>query len=64
MKRIVEENISHCIGFACSGLNPIRFYVIDEPINQTGICKEFPTREAAQVYIESLDGTELIELNA
>jgi hypothetical protein len=31
---------------------PSRFYVIAAPINETGICFEFESREAAQAWID------------
>jgi hypothetical protein len=30
----------------------LRYFVIETPINETGICFEFKTKEAAQAYID------------
>lgn len=44
MLRIVEEDLSTCVEAKS------RFYVIDTPINETGVCAQFETREEAEAY--------------
>ena len=51
MLRIVEENLTGALGWAAAGLPAARYYVIDDPICDTGICKEFKTEAEAQEYI-------------
>jgi hypothetical protein len=50
MLRIVEEDLSGCIDRG-SFVPEARFYVIETPINETGVCREFKTREEAGAYI-------------
>jgi hypothetical protein len=49
--RIVKEDLTGCINWTASGAPATRCWVIEEPINETGICKEFKTEEEAQKYI-------------
>ena len=50
--RIVKEDLTGCINYAASGAPAARYWVIEEPINETGICKEFRTEVEAQAYIQ------------
>lgn len=52
--RIVEHDLTGCINWACSGAPKCRYYVIKTPINETGICKEFNSKEEAEAYAEEL----------
>ena len=45
--RIVTEDLSGCIG----GRGSLRYYVIKEPINETGICYQFETKAEAEAFI-------------
>lgn len=45
--RIVTEDLRGCIG----GRGSLRYYVIKEPINETGICFQFDSREEAEAFI-------------
>jgi len=45
--KIVTEDLSGCIGSRGS----IRYYVIKEPINETGICYQFETKAEAEAFI-------------
>lgn len=45
--KIVTENLRDCIG----GRGSLRYYVIKEPINETGICFQFDSREEAEAFI-------------
>jgi len=45
--RIVMEDLRGCIG----GRGSIRYYVIKEPINETGICYQFETKAEAEAFI-------------
>ena len=49
--RIVKEDLTGCINWAASGVPTARYWVIEEPINETGICKEFKTEAEAQEFI-------------
>lgn len=49
--RIVKEDMTGCINRIGTGAPEARYLVIKEPINETGICKEFKTEEEAQKYI-------------
>ena len=46
MLRIVEEDLRGCIG------TDVRYYVIDTPINETGVCRQFNTREEAEAFMK------------
>ena len=50
MLRIVEENLSGCINRGAF-VPEARFYVIETPINETGLCREFSTREEAEAFM-------------
>ena len=45
--RIVTEDLTGGLG-SCGGT---RYYVIKEPINETGICRQFDTRAEAEAFI-------------
>ena len=45
--RIVTEDLRDCIG----GRGSLRYYVIKEPINETGICYQFETKAEAEAFI-------------
>ena len=45
--KIVTENLRDCIG----GRGGTRYYVIKTPINETGICFQFDSREEAEAFI-------------
>lgn len=50
MMRIVEEDLRGCIGRG--PFTPeARYYVIETPINETGLCREFSTREEAEAFM-------------
>lgn len=49
--RIIKENLTGCINRIAAGLPTTRYLVIEEPINETGICKEFKTEAEAQEFI-------------
>ena len=49
--KIIKENLTGCINRIGTGAPKTRFLVIQEPINETGICKEFKTEEEAQEFI-------------
>ena len=51
MLRIVEENLSGCINRGAF-VPEVRYYVIETPINESGLCREFKTREEAEAYIK------------
>lgn len=51
--RIVKEDLTGCINWAASGAPAARYWVIEEPINETGICKEFKTETEAQQFIKT-----------
>lgn len=48
MLRIVEEDLRGCLG---TRENTSRFFVIDMPINETGICRQFNTRIEAEAFM-------------
>lgn len=50
--RIIKEDLTGCINRIASGAPAARYWVIEEPINETGICKEFATEAGAQAFIE------------
>ena len=45
--RIVTEDLRGCLG-SCADT---RYYVIEEPINETGICFQFDTLAEAEAFI-------------
>lgn len=47
--RIITEDLRGCIGGI---LADTRYYVIEEPINETGICYQFSSRAEAEEFIE------------
>ena len=49
--KIIKEDLTGCINRIGTGAPKTRFLVIQEPINETGICKEFKTEEEAQEFI-------------
>lgn len=49
--RIIKEDLTGCINGIVAGTPKARYFVIEEPINETGICKEFKTEEEAQEFI-------------
>ena len=49
--KIVKETLTSCINRAGSDLPSTRYYVIEEPISETGICKAFQTEADAKRYI-------------
>ena len=49
MLKMVIEKMNGVIG--AMGMAD-RIYVIEEPINETGICKQFVTKEKAENYIK------------
>lgn len=50
--RIVKEDLTGCINRIATGAPETRYWVIAEPINETGICKEFATEDDAQEFID------------
>lgn len=48
--RIIKEDLTGCINRVASGAPKARYWVIKEPINETGICKEFKTEAEAQEF--------------
>ncbi len=50
--RIVKENLTGCVNRTTAGMPASRFLVIEEPINETGICVEFGTRKEAEEFIQ------------
>ena len=56
MLKIVEEKMNGVIG--ALGMKN-RFYVIDTPINETGICKECSTKEEAQKHFNNIKKKEI-----
>lgn len=52
--RIVREDRGSCIN-RISNLAALNvFYVVSEPIYETGICVQFATEEQAKAYVEAL----------
>ena len=49
--RIIKEDLTGCINRIGTGAPEARYLVIKEPINETGICKEFETEAEAQEFI-------------
>lgn len=49
--RIIKEDLTGCINRISEGAPTARYLVIKEPINETGICKEFKTEAEAQEFI-------------
>lgn len=49
--RIIKEDLTGCINRIATGAPAARYWVIEEPINETGICKEFKTEAEAQEFI-------------
>jgi hypothetical protein len=49
--RIIKEDLTGCINRIAAGTPAARYLVIKEPINETGICKEFKTETEAQEFI-------------
>jgi len=49
--RIIKEDLTGCINRIATGAPAARYLVIKEPINETGICKEFKTETEAQEFI-------------
>ncbi len=50
--QIVREDLRGCIGRIERGLPEFRYYVIQAPVSETGVCIEFKTEENAARYIE------------
>ena len=48
--RIVTEDLESCINRS-PGTPATRYYVIKTPINETGICFQFDSREEAEAFI-------------
>jgi hypothetical protein len=46
--RIIKEDLTGCINK--TGAPAYRYYVIKTPINETGICLEFKTKEEAEDF--------------
>ncbi|MDD2372986.1 MAG: hypothetical protein PHP26_10400 [Syntrophomonas sp.] len=46
--RIVKEDLTGCINRIATGAPAVRYWVLKEPINETGICREFKTEAEAQ----------------
>lgn len=51
--RIIREDLTGCINRMATGAPATRYLVIEEPINETGICKEFKTEAEAQQFIKT-----------
>lgn len=49
--KIIKEDLTGCINRIAAGAPAVRYLVIEEPINETGICKEFQTEAEAQEFI-------------
>lgn len=47
--RIVRESLSGCIGSAGAA---DRYYVIAEPIDETGVCFQFDSEVATQAFMD------------
>lgn len=50
MMRIVEEDLRGCIGRGAFTPDA-RYYVIEEPINETGICYQFENKAEAEAFM-------------
>ena len=49
--RIVKEDLTGCINRIAAGAPEARYLVIKDPINETGICREFKTEAEAREFI-------------
>jgi hypothetical protein len=49
--KIIKEDLTGCINRIAPGAPEARYWVIEEPINETGICKEFKTEAEAQEFM-------------
>ncbi|NLK53146.1 MAG: hypothetical protein GX295_12010 [Syntrophomonadaceae bacterium] len=49
--RIVKEDLTGCINRMATGAPAVRYWIIEEPINESGICKEFKTEAEAQEFM-------------
>ena len=49
--KIIREDLTGCINRIATGAPAVRYWVIEEPINESGICKEFKTEAEAQEFI-------------
>jgi hypothetical protein len=43
--RIVKEELTGCVNRTAAGAPAFRYWVIETPINESGICKEFKSEE-------------------
>lgn len=50
--RIIKEDLTGCINRIAAGAPATKYWVIAEPISETGICKEFTTEADAQEFID------------
>lgn len=53
MLKIVKEDLTSCINSLNIPVNN-RYYVVDTPINKTGVCKQFDTKRQAVKYLRYL----------
>jgi hypothetical protein len=58
--RIVKEDLTGCINRIAAGAPAGRFWVIEEPIAETGICIEFGTKEEAEQFIREQERESLM----
>jgi hypothetical protein len=49
--KIIREDLTGCINRIATRAPAVRYWVIEEPINESGICKEFKTEAEAQEFI-------------
>lgn len=54
--RIVKEDLTGCINRTAAGATAFRHWVIETPINESGICKKFKSEEEAQQFIQETGG--------
>ena len=46
--RIVKEELTGCVNRTAAGAPAFRYWVIETPINESGICKEAAANKAAK----------------
>lgn len=52
--QIVREDLRGCIGRIERGLPEFRYYVVQTPVLETGVCIEFKTEKEAEQYIREV----------
>jgi len=53
--KIIKQDLTGCINWIGSGAPAARYWVIEPPINETGICKEFKTEAEAQEFMREYE---------